>query len=700
MKNLLFTTCVAAMITSCAPKAETNPFFTDSTAPFGVPMFESIKTEHYMPAFMEGMKEHNAEIEAIANNTETPTFENTVAALEFSGKLMNRVAGVFYNLTSAETNEELNNIQKEIAPLMSEHSDNMMLNDKLFARIKTIYDNKATAGLTKEQEMVLEKYYKNFVRSGALLNPEQKETLKTLNKELGLAYIKFGDNVLAETNSFKLVIDNQSDLAGLPDWAIAAAAEEANAKGDSGKWVFTLQKPSLIPFLQYANNRELREKMYKGYVNRGDNNNANDNKEVIAQILKLRLQKANLLGYNSFAEYALDNRMAQTPENVYALLNKIWDAALPAAKAEAADMQKLINKEGGKFNLAAWDWWYYTEKVRKEKFDLDESEIKPYFNVDQVREGAFMVANKLWGISFEELENMPVYNNDVKAFEVKDKDGSHIGVFYVDYFPRAGKRAGAWMNTYRDQSIENGENIRPIVVNVGNFSKPTGDTPSLLNIDEVQTLFHEFGHGLHGLLTNCTYPSVSGTSVARDFVELPSQIMEHWSTHPDVLKMYAKHYQTGEVIPDALIEKMEKAGNFNTGFTTTELVAAALLDMDFHTNTNIEGFNASEFENGVTKRIGLIDEITYRYRGPFFSHIFSSEGYSAGYYSYLWAEVLDADAFDAFAQNGIFDQETAQLYRDNILEKGGSVEPMTLYQQFRGAEPNPEALLRNRGLKN
>ncbi len=700
MKNLLFTTCVAAMITSCAPKAETNPFFTDSTAPFGVPMFESIKTEHYMPAFMEGMKEHNAEIEAIANNTETPTFENTVAALEFSGKLMNRVAGVFYNLTSAETNEELNNIQKEIAPLMSEHSDNMMLNDKLFARIKTIYDNKATAGLTKEQEMVLEKYYKNFVRSGALLNPEQKETLKTLNKELGLAYIKFGDNVLAETNSFKLVIDNQSDLAGLPDWAIAAATEEANAKGDSGKWVFTLQKPSLIPFLQYADNRELREKMYKGYVNRGDNNNANNNNEVIAQILKLRLQKANLLGYTSFAEYALDNRMAQTPENVYALLNKIWDAALPAAKAEAADMQKLINKEGGKFNLAAWDWWYYTEKVRKEKFDLDESEIKPYFNVDQVREGAFMVANKLWGISFEELENMPVYNNDVKAFEVKDKDGSHIGVFYVDYFPRAGKRAGAWMNTYRDQSIENGENIRPIVVNVGNFSKPTGDTPSLLNIDEVQTLFHEFGHGLHGLLTNCTYPSVSGTSVARDFVELPSQIMEHWSTHPDVLKMYAKHYQTGEVIPDALIEKMEKAGNFNTGFTTTELVAAALLDMDFHTNTNIEGFNASEFENGVTKRIGLIDEITYRYRGPFFSHIFSSEGYSAGYYSYLWAEVLDADAFDAFAQNGIFDQETAQLYRDNILEKGGSVEPMTLYQQFRGAEPNPEALLRNRGLKN
>lgn len=698
MKKILFTSCVAAMVASCTPKAETNPFFTQSTAPFGVPMFEQIKSEHYKPAFLKGMEQHDAEVLAIVNNPDAPTFSNTIEAMEFSGKLLNSVSSVFSNLTSAETNDSLKAIQKEISPLLSEHGDNIMLNDRLFERVKVIYDNKETAGLTPEQEMVLDKYYKNFVRSGALLNAEQKERLKDLNKQLNLLSIRFADNVLSETNSFKLVIDNQADLAGLPEWAISTAAEEANAAGENGKWMFTLAKPSLIPFLQYADNRELREKMYKGYVNRGDNNNENDNKEVIAQILKLRQEKAGLLGFDTFADFTLDNRMAKTPENVYALLNKIWDAALPKAKEEATDMQKMINKEGGNFKLAAWDWWYYTEKIRKEKYNLDESEVKPYFAADNVRDGAFMVANKLWGITFEELKNVPVYHQDVKTFEVKDKDGSHIGVFLVDYFPRAGKRAGAWMNTYRDQSVENGENIRPIVVNVGNFSKPVGDTPSLLNLDEVQTLFHEFGHGLHGLLTQCTYPMVSGTSVARDFVELPSQIMEHWATHPEVLKMYAKHYQTGEVISDELIGKMEKAANFNTGFTTTELVAAALLDMNYHTTSDFNNFDAVAFENETTRKIGLIDEITYRYRGSYFSHIFSG-GYATGYYSYLWAEVLDADAFDAFEQNGIFDQQTAALYRSNILEKGGSVEPMTLYKQFRGAEPNPDALLRNRGLR-
>lgn len=698
MKHLLLASIAVAFITSCAPKTETNPFFTASSAPFGVPMFESIKPTHFMSAFMQGIEEHNAEIEAIVSNTDAPTFQNTIETLEFSGRLMTRVSNVFGNLTGAETNEELNKIQKEISPILTAHHDNISLNAQLFERIKTIYDNRVDADLNSEQMMVLEKYYKDFVRSGALLNEEQKEVLKELNKELGLLSIKFADNVLAETNSFKLVVENEAELAGLPDWAIAAAAEDAHAKGEAGKWVFTLHKPSLIPFLQYAESRELREQMFKGYIMRGDNNNNNDNKEVITQILALRLEKSNLLGFDSYAHFALDNRMAQTPENVYGLLNKIWDVALPKAKEEAADMQRLIAQEGENFKLAAWDWWFYTEKIRKERFNLDESETKPYFNVDNVRDGAFMVANKLWGLTFEELHGMPTYHPDVKTFEVKDHDGTHIGVFLVDYFPRAGKRAGAWMSSYRKQVTDNGNNIRPVIVNVGNFSKPVGDLPSLLSLEEVETLFHEFGHGLHGLLSQCTYPSVSGTSVARDFVELPSQIMEHWAFEPEVLKMYAKHYKTGEVISDELIEKMQSAANFNTGFATTELVAAALLDMNFHTSTNFANFDVVSFENETTMDIGLIDEITYRYRSSYFSHIFSG-GYATGYYSYLWAEVLDADAFDAFNENGLFDQATAKRFRETVLEKGGSVEPMQLYKEFRGAEPNPDALLRNRGLK-
>ena len=698
MKKILLTSIVAAaMLTSCGTKKETNPFFTESTAPFGAPMFNDIKSEHFMPAFLKGFEQQNAEIEAIINNPETPTFANTIAAYDKSGAILQNVGGVFYNLTSAETNDELKAIQKEVSPLSTEHGDNIMLNDKFFQRVKFVYDNKENEQLTEEELTLLDNMYKDFVRSGALLSDSDKEKLKELNKQLGLLSIKFADNVLAETNSFKLVIDNKDQLAGLPEWVVAGASEEAAANGMEGKWVFTLAKPSLLPFLQYSDVRELREKIYKGYINRGDNDNDNNNKEVIAQFLKLRLEKANLLGFDSFADLALDNRMANSPDKVYGLLNKIWASALPKAKEEAADMQKMMNAEGKGEKLEAWDWWYYTEKIRKAKYDLDESELKPYFMVDNVRDGAFMIANKLWGLTFTELNDVPVYHPDVKAFEVKDKDGSHIGLFYVDYFPRAGKKVGAWMSSYRKQQKKDGENIRPIIVNVGNFSKPVGDTPSLLTIDETETLFHEFGHGLHGLLSQCTYYNVSGTSVARDFVELPSQIMEHWATHPDVLKMYAKHYQTGEVIPDALIEKMEKASNFNTGFTTTELVAAALLDMDFHTTVDFTNFDSSDFEKATAKRLGLIDQITFRYRAPYFSHIFSG-GYATGYYSYLWAEVLDADAFDAFIENGIFDQKTAALFRENVLERGGGADPMILYKRFRGAEPNPDALLRNRGL--
>ena len=699
MRKLILTTCVAAMMLSCNQQKNQNPFFAESSAPFGAPMFELIESNHYMPAFLEGINEQNKDIEAIINNTETPTFENTNGALDRSGSILSKVEAVFGNLTSAETNDELRSIENELSPILTEHSDNITLNDKLFEKVKFVYDNQANENLTEEQKNLLEKNYKNFIRNGALLSAENKEKLKELNKSLGLLYIKFSNNVLNETNAFKLVIEDESQLAGLPQWVRDGAAEEANAAGENGKWLFTLAKPSLIPFLQYSDVRELREKMYKAYNNRGNNNNENDNKQVIADILKLRLERANLLGFETFADMALDNRMASKPENVYTLLNKIWDAALPKAKSEAAELQKMVNAEGGNFKVEGWDWWYYTEKLRKEKYALDESEIKPYFAVDNVRDGAFMVANKLWGISFKELNDMPKYHQDVKAFEVLDKDGSHIGIFYVDYFPRAGKRAGAWMSSYRDQCFIDGSEIRPIIVNVGNFSKPVGDTPSLLNIDEVETLFHEFGHGLHGLLTRCNYAGVSGTSVARDFVELPSQIMEHWSMHPDVLKMYAVNYKTGEVIPDELIEKISQASNFNNGFVTTELVAAAILDMDMHTLCSYEGFEAGNAEKETAKRIGLIDEIAFRYNSTFFSHIFSSEGYAAGYYSYLWAEVLDADAFDAFLENGIFDQNTAELYRRNILEKGGSVEPMKLYKAFRGQDPNPDALLRCRGLK-
>ena len=462
--------------------------------------------------------------------------------------------------------------------------------------------------------------------------------------------------------------------------------------------IFTLDAPSRIPFLQYSDNRDLREKIYKGYINRSDNDNKNDNKAIVSKMVNLRLKKANLMGYKTFADFALDDRMAKTDENVNNLVNRVWSYAIPRAKEEAADMQEMIDAEGGNFKLAPWDWWYYAEKVRKAKYDLNEDELKPYFSLDNVREGAFMVANKLYGITFTELKNMPVYHPDVKVFEVKDENGKHLAVFYADYFPRAGKRAGAWMSNFRESYVKDGKEIRPVIYNVCNFTKPAGDVPSLLTIDEVQTLFHEFGHALHGMLTKCNYLRVSGTNVARDFVELPSQINEHWATAPEVLKMYAKHYQTGEIIPDSLIAKMENASKFNQGFATTEFLAAGILDMRWHEISEPKEFDVRAFERNVAKEIGLIDEITFRYRSTYFSHIFTND-YCAGYYSYVWAEVLDADAFDAFKEHGIFDPATAKSFRENILEKGGSEDPMALYKKFRGADPNPESLLHNRGLK-
>jgi len=673
-----------------------NPFASEFNTPYETPPFDLIKAEHYMPAFMSGMHQQSANIEKITGNAATPDFNNTILALDESGELLTRTASVFYSMTGAETNATLQGIATELSPLMSEHNDNIYLNQALFTRIKTVYDNREKANLTTEQKRLTEKYYKAFVRSGITLDESKKDRLRTINKELGLLSLNFGKNLLAETNNYQLVIDNKKDLSGLPADVIEVAAGAGKSKGLDGKWIFTLSKPSWLPFLQYADNRELREKLYKAMYNRCNNNNEHNNKDIINKIVNLRLEKANMLGYKTHADFVLEETMAKTPDAVFKLLNQIWEYALPQAKKEKEELQALINKEGGDFNLESWDWWYYAEKMRKAKYALDEEALRPYFKVDNVRDGAFMVANKLYGINFKEVNNVSIYQEDVKVFEVSDADGSYIGLIYLDYFPRASKRNGAWMGSFRKQQMKDGKNVNPIIYNVGNFAQPTEDKPSLLTLEQVETLFHEFGHGLHGLLSKCSYNGISGTAVSRDFVELPSQIYEHWAFNPEVLKMYAKHYQTGEIIPDELIKKIQDASYFNQGFATTELVAAALLDMKWHTIEIPSTIGVNEFENNAMNAIGLIPEIVVRYKSPYFAHIFDG-GYSAGYYSYLWSEVLDADAFQAFEENGIFDKATGKSFRDNILSKGGSEDPMVLYKRFRGSEPNPIYLLKNRG---
>ena len=687
-----------AIISSCAQKTNVgeNPFFAEYETPFGVPPFDQIKTEHYLPAFQKGIDQNLAEIEAIVSNTEAPTFKNTILALEYSGETIDKVSSVFGNLLSAKTNEQLQSLAKDIYPALSKHGDEITMNPQLFEKVKTVYEQKDQLALNSEESKLLEETYKNFVRSGANLSADKKEELKNINEQLSLLTLQFGDNMLAETNNYKLVIENEADLAGLSESQIAAAAEEA---GEKGKWVFTLQKPSWEPFLQYAENRDLREQLYKAMYMRSNNNNEYDNKEIILQILDLRTRKANIMGFESHAAFALDDRMAKTPERVYDLLNQLWIPALNNAKQEAKLMQEMIDREVGNFDLESWDWWYYAEKIRKEKYELDESAIRPYFELNNVRQGAFLLANKLWGLQFIKLENVPVPHPEAIAFEVKDADGSHVGVYYADYFPRMSKRGGAWMSSYRKQSRTiDGKNIAPVITNVCNFSKPSGNTPALLSFDEVTTLFHEFGHALHGLLSDCNFNSLSGTSVARDFVELPSQIMENWCSQPEMLRLFAKHYQTGEVIPQELIDKIVASSKFNQGFTTVEYLAASFLDMDFHTVTNTKGIDVESFENASMDKIGLIDEIIPRYKSSYFSHIWSG-GYSAGYYSYIWAEVLDADAFASFLESGdLFNKEIAASFRENILSKGGTQDPMSLYEKFRGSEPSIEPLLNKRGL--
>lgn len=694
MKQIILSLLIGMTLIGCNSK---NPFFSEYENEYGIPPFEKIKTEHYLPAFKEGIKQQQAEFDAIADNTEAPTFENTIEALELSGVLLEKVSSVFFNLYSAETNDELAEIANEVSPLLSEHGDNLYLNDKIFARIKTLYLDKENLSLNDEQNRVLENYYKDFVRSGADLSAEDKAKLREINKELSMAELTFGQNLLAENNAYQRFVTDEAELAGLPESVKQAAAEAAKEAGQEGKWLFTTSKASFMPVLQYGENRQLRKDLLLAWANRGDNGNANDNKEIIKKIMQLRIQRSNLLGFKTPAHFILEDKMAKTPEKVYEFLATVWQPAVNQAKKEAYDLQKLMDEAGKGEKLEAWDWWYYAEKLRKAKYDLDEEAIRPYFKMENVRQGAFDLAGRLWGLQFTALTDYPKYHPDMEAFKVTNADGSLVGVLITDYFPRPGKRAGAWMNEYRKQHYRDGQNIRPVIVNVGNFTKPTSDKPSLLSMDDVQTLFHEFGHGLHGLLAQSTYISLSGTSVVRDFVELPSQIMENWCFEPQVMKTYARHYETGEVMPDELMEKIQKAGTFNQGFVMTELLSAAILDMDYHTLTNADNLDVNAFEKASMERMGMIPEIIVRYRSTNFNHVFGG-GYAAGYYSYTWAEVLDADAYQAFVETGdIYNQEVATSFRKNILEKGDSEDAMNLYLKFRGKEPDPTALLRKRG---
>ena len=685
------------MLGACGQqKASTdNPFLTEFNTPYGTPPFDKIKVEHYEPAFLAGIEQQNKEIKAIVENTAEPTFENTIVALDNSGEILARVSGVFFALTEADTNDELATLEAKIAPMLSEHSDNIYLNQDLYKRVAVLHDQEKAGELklTTEQHYLLDKYYKGFVRSGAALDMEKQNKLREINKQLSSLTITFSNHVLAENNAFKLVVDEEEDLAGMPDWLKASAADEAKAAGMDGKWLFTLQASSRLPLLQYAENRSLREKMYKAYISMGNNNDANDNKEVLKQVLTLRLEKAKLLGFDCYSNFVLDDCMAKDSKTVMDFLHNLWGYSIKNAKSEAAELQKLMDKEGKGEKLEGWDWWFYAEKLRQEKYNLNEEEIKPYFSLEDVRSGLYYVVNKLYGINLTPITDVTVYNPDVTVYKVTDADGSFLGIFYADYFPRASKRSGAWMSNFREQQGE----VRPLIYNVASFTKPVGDMPSLLTIDEARTMFHEFGHALHGMLTKCNYKGVSGTAVAQDFVELPSQIMEHWAVEPEVLKVYAKHYKTREPISDELIAKIENQALFNQGFMTTELLAAALLDMEMHNLTSTEGLEIAAFEKKVTDELGLIPQIAPRYRSTYFNHIMG--GYAAGYYSYLWAEVLDTDAFEAFKENGLFDQKTAGFFRANVLEKGGSEAPMILYKKFRGQEPSIEPLLKGRGLK-
>ncbi len=757
-RNLILTGIVLIM-TSCN---SINPFFGDWDTPYSLPPFGEIHETDYLRAVKFGIHQQASEVDAIIARDAEPTFENTIAAYEHSGRLLDRVTLVLFNLAESDATPALQKVVDRVIPLLTEHTDNIFMNPYFFERVKTVYDNRNSSGLTDEQVRLTEKLYRQFIANGVALDASGQARMREINREIAALEQAFGNNLLAETNAFTLLLTDSSEVSGLPESVLHSAAAEAEAAGISahdaaklkglddrdiapgGPWLFTLQNQSYVPFMTYSTNRDLREKMFRAYSSRGNNGNERDNKDIILKIIGLRIEKAQMLGYDTPADFILADKMAKTPAAVDRFLDRIFRAGVAKAKEEAADMQEIMDGDALAGLLPAdstsvirpWDWAYYAERVRMDRFAVDETAVKPYFKMENVRQGVFETARRLYGVNFEKLEDVPVYHPDVEAFRVTDSDSTFLGILLTDYYPRTTKRGGAWMSNFRNQEIsESGEDIRPIIVNVGNFTKPAAGKPSLLTLDETATMFHEFGHALHGLLTRCTYKDMSGTNVARDFVELPSQLNENWAFQPEVLATYATHYETGETIPDSLVTKIRRAGKFNYGFMTTELAAASILDMRWHELTSIyvpsdspfaSGTPAPEgakpaflkingkltpvgtssdlrlidplkFEESMMKDAGLIDEIIPRYRTTYFNHIFKS-GYNAGYYSYLWAEVLDKDAFELFLKKGIFDKRTSMSYRRNILEKGDSEDPMTLYRRFRGAEPDAGALLRSRGL--
>ena len=674
-----------------------NPFLVPFNTPYGVPPFDIIQEKHFIPAIKAGMKEQKKEIKSIISNVNKPDFENTILLLENSGQIIRRTVAVLYNLSYANTSAPLQDIMQKVAPSLSAHNDYIFMNTSLIKRVKYIWDNQKSLHLKGEKFKLLELYYKAFVRNGANLKSNEKSRVAEINQKLSLLSLQFGKNILDTINDYKLIITDKADLAGLTEDLIAAASDNASKAGHPGKWIFTLQNASVMPFLQYSEHRSLRQTIWEAYTNKGNNGDDFDNNNIVFEIIKLRAEKANILGYSSHAHYVLEEQMAKSPDQVNDLLNKLWSPAIQVAKAEAGELQQMIRQEGHNYKLKAWDWRYYAEKLRKQKYDLDEVAMKPYFSLHQVQNGVFDTAKKLYGLSFAEVVNLPVYHQDVKAYEVTQNGNKKIGILYLDFFPRDTKQGGAWMTSYVSQDKTGKKRTLPVISIVCNFTKPVGNTPSLLTFDEVNTFFHEFGHALHGLLSDVTYHSLAGTNVPTDFVELPSQILENWCAERYVLKTYAFHYKTGESIPDDLITKMDTSSKYGQGFATVEYLAACMLDMGYHTLKDGNIAEIQKFEKETLLKIDLIEEIIPRYRSTYFSHIFAG-GYSSGYYSYIWSEVLDADAFSVFKTKGLFDKDTADSFRKNILERGGSADPMKLYIKFRGKKPDIGPLLDKRGL--
>ena len=689
----------ALLVVGCGKKdLSENPFLKEWNTPFGTAPFDEIKNEHYMPAFEEAMRVHNEEIDAIIKNKEAANFQNTIVAIDLSGELLAKVSGVFFNMTAANTNEELQKIESEIGPILAKHSDEITMNGKLFEKVKMVWDNKEKENLNQEQKMLLEKTYKRFVRSGALLDKTKQDKLKKVNGDLTTLESKFISNLLKETKSYTLVIDKKEDLKGLPEWLIEQGATTAKENKQEGKWIYTLDSPSVFPFLEFAENRELREKIFTAKNNRCNNGGETDNKENIKKIANLRAQKAELLGYKTFADYILEERMLKTPEEVNSLLEGLLSYSVPAAKKDVVELQNLLDKDHKGATLEAWDWTYYANKLKKQKFNFDAEQTRPYFELNNVRQGCFDVITKLYGLTFTERKDIKTYSDDVQVFECKNQKNEHVGIMYWDPFTRASKAGGAWCNSYREQYKKGDKSITPIITVCFNYAKsPSGRTT--ITAEEASTIFHEMGHATHGLLSNCTYTSTSGTSVPRDFVELPSQILEHWCSKPEVLKMFAKN-EKGEIIPQDLLTKMESVGKFDVAYGMTERYAAAYLDMEYHIISSSQKIdNIQEFEKKAMDKIGLISQIPPRYRSTYFAHVFGGE-YAVGYYAYVWSEVLDADAFDAFLQSGdIFDKTTADRFKNEILSRGGTDYAKDMYKRFRGQDPSIDAVLRNNGMK-